>query len=262
MKDFMNANHNVSEIALACFVPTGSGEPVHKNRPAHGIAFNYTGEKTYAFSNGQNLTVKPNDFIYLPKGASYVVTTHVPGETYCISFLLSTNEQYSPFVFHINNENEVLQSYQKAEQAWRRKKYGYQYFCKAELFNILYIIQKNYFQPYSPNSKKQLLKPAITYIHNNYTNYELSIKKLSELCNMSYEYFRKLFHIYYNCSPIKYINTLKINHAKELLSSGLYSVKEVAEQSGFFEISYFTRFFKKNVGVSPIQYINQIQFNS
>lgn len=262
MKKFITTNHNVSEIILACLVPVGAGEPIHKNRLSHGIAFNYSGEKIYRFHNGPSFTVKQNDFIYLPKGSNYTVETNIPGETYCINFLLSQNESFDPFIFHIRNENEVIQSYQTAEKAWRRKKYGFQFLCKSELYKILYQLQRNFFTPYTPNSKLSLLAPAITYIHNNYASDEISVEKLSELCSMSYEYFRQLFHIYYNCSPIKYINTLKLNRAKELLSSGLYSVKEAAQQSGFFEMSYFSRFFRKNVGISPLQYINQTNFNN
>ena len=134
---------------------------------------------------------------------------------------------------------------------------GFQFLCKAELYKILNILQYNFFQPYAPSSREQLLAPAITYIHNNYTTDEIKVEKLSELCNISYEYFRKLFHIYYNCSPVKYINTLKLNRAKELLSSGFYNVSEAAEQSGFFEFSYFSRFFKKHVGVSPLEYMRK-----
>ena len=49
----------------------------------------------------------------------------------------------------------------------------------------------------------------------------------------------------------KYINDLKISHAKELLASGMYSVTEAALQSGYADLSHFSREFKKTVGISP-----------
>ena len=82
----------------------------------------------------------------------------------------------------------------------------------------------------------------------------ISAEKLSELCGVSYEYFRRTFHRFYNCSPVKYINNLKLTRAKELLKSGMYTVSETAILSGFSDLSHFSRFFKANVGVLPSDY--------
>ena len=48
-----------------------------------------------------------------------------------------------------------------------------------------------------------------------------------------------------------YVINLRINRAKELLNSDLYSVSQVAEMSGFFDDTYFSRYFKKRVGKTP-----------
>ena len=74
------------------------------------------------------------------------------------------------------------------------------------------------------------------------------------MCGITPEYFRKIFKTYYGVSPIKYINTLKITHAKELLASGMYSVTEAALQSGYTDMSYFSREFKKATEKSPCNY--------
>ena len=74
------------------------------------------------------------------------------------------------------------------------------------------------------------------------------------MCGITPEYFRKLFKSFYGISPLKYINNLKITHAKELLASGMYSVTEAALQSGYIDMSYFSREFKKASGNSPKYY--------
>ena len=48
--------------------------------------------------------------------------------------------------------------------------------------------------------------------------------------------------------------SFQMKRAKELLSSGLYSVAEAAFNAGFSDLSHFSRFFKDNVGVSPSEY--------
>ena len=109
--------------------------------------------------------------------------------------------------------------------------------------------------PYLPKSKQLLIQPAIDYIHKHYTEELINVQGLSELCGISYNYLRQLFETLYGVSPIKYINALKITRAKELLSSGLYTVHETAYLSGFSDLSHFSRFFKKCVGVFPNEFI-------
>ena len=92
------------------------------------------------------------------------------------------------------------------------------------------------------------------YINKNYTSENISITKISELCSITPEYFRKIFREFFGESPITYINKMKISRAKELISSGMYSISEVCELSGYTDPSHFSREFKKAVGVSPSEY--------
>ncbi len=63
---------------------------------------------------------------------------------------------------------------------------------------------------------------------------------------MSDTYFRKLFVERFSVTPLKYINRLKLNYAKELLLSDYYTVEEIAEKCGFNNINYFSLFIKRN----------------
>ena len=254
MQEILTKNNSISEIVLACFVPPGTGADLHKNRQSHGIAFNCDGEKKYVFNDGTVCTVKKNTIIFLPKHSYYRVVSLIPGGTYCINFQLSNEESFLPETFQIRNAEEICNAYRSAEKAWRQRKSGYILKCKSEIYNILYEIYKESTTPYVPESKINLIKPAVDYIHKNYTYEQIDANKLSQLCGISYEYFRRLFRLFYGCSPIEYINSLKLRHAKELLVSDLYSVSETAVYSGFSDISYFSRFFKKTVGVSPMEY--------
>ena len=64
MNNFMQYDFNISKIVLACYVGAGTANPIHKNRPSHGLAINKAGDKSYTFSDGKKLTVKENDIIY------------------------------------------------------------------------------------------------------------------------------------------------------------------------------------------------------
>ena len=55
-------------------------------------------------------------------------------------------------------------------------------------------------------------------------------------------------------SFVSYLNDFRLNVAARLLSSNDYSILSVAENCGFFNLSYFNRMFKKKYGVTPGRY--------
>ena len=241
---YLQKKHIVTEIVLAIHVPARTGGTVHKNRPSHGLAFNVSGEKDYIFNDGTVLTVKQNDIIYLPKASNYEVKTKMQGDIYCINFQCVDEETFSPFVLHVPNADTMLGAYQSAEKAWKRGEEGREYRALSALYKILYEMQRLQLAPYFPKAKQDLIKPAIDYIHKHYTEELINMESLSGLCGISYDYLRQLFEKMYGCSPIKYIHHLKLKRAKELLSSGLYSVAEAAFNAGFSDLSHFSRFLR------------------
>ena len=254
----MRYNFNIEKIIKACFVlPEKSF--VNTNRLNHGLAFHTTGTKTYYFKNGEKFVVNKNDIIYLPKHSNYEVIADIPGECYAISFEVSEEVSFKPFVIRCKNSNSVLEHFKSARNVWKKKKTGYEMKCKSELYDILYTLQQEHLLSYIHTSKHLMIQDAVNYIHNNYTNELLSISALAEMCNITPEYFRAIFKNFYGVSPLEYINNLKINHAKEMLESDLFSVTEAALSSGFSDISHFSRVFKKVTQYSPTEYKRIIQ---
>ena len=125
----------------------------------------------------------------------------------------------------------------------------------AELYNIFYTVSKEYHAQYVSKNQLAVIKPAVDYIHENYTDTLLNISSLPQMCRVTPEYFRKIFKNIYGTSPVKYINNLKITHAKELLESKMFSVTEAALKSGYTDTSHFSREFKKATGITPSEYL-------
>ncbi len=251
MEKFTDFNFDVTKIIIACHIPYNKGEPVHKNRPYHGLVFFPSGEKEYAFSDRKVIRVKPGDIIYLPKYSNYDVSDVSPGDCYAINFEIDKDEIFAPFSVHMKNSSKTEEHFNRAKKEWDMKSPGYLFKCKAELYNLLYAVAKDYHSSYMPSDKYRTIQPAVEYIHRNYLTYTPDIAGLSEMCGITPEYFRKIFKSFYGISPLKYINNLKINHAKELIESRMYSVTDAALQSGYSDMSHFSREFKKVVGVCP-----------
>ena len=54
--------------------------------------------------------------------------------------------------------------------------------------------------------------------------------------------------------PYRFVNFCRIRLAKELLTSGNLSIKEISEKCGFEGASEFSRFFRKNTSLTPGEY--------
>lgn len=103
-----------------------------------------------------------------------------------------------------------------------------------------------------PNGKAEKIKPALHYIRKNFSE-KISLDTLAAECNMSPNYFCKIFRDITGETPVEYITTCRLEMASEMLLSGA-KVTDVALDCGFCDLSYFIHIFKKNLGVSPKQY--------
>lgn len=258
MKDFMNYDFNITSIGIAIYVEPGTGSSIHKNRALHGIAINTSPNpddiKKYIFSDNKTILVGQNEIIYMPKGSSYTVCSKNSGNCYAINFDISENIDFEPFSFKLKNAPIFIEEFEKATDLWKNKNTAFHMQCKSILYNILSMLQNEYNLKYMAHSTSNLIIPAIDYINKNYTIEDVRITELSEMCGISEDYFRKIFKNTFGISPRKYINELKISYSKELINSGMYSITEAAELSGYTDMSYFSREFKKAFGVCPADY--------
>lgn len=254
MEDFMKCDFNITKIANVCFVPAGSGTPVHKNRPYHGLVFYTDGECVFDFDNFKAFSVEPKTILYLPKNSDYTVIKAAEngGECYAINFFLDEETDILPFTVKAKNSSYIAECFKSAESAFRHKSPGYELKCKAELYGIIHNMVKEYSMRYISSEHSKKIKPAVDYIHRNYTKENISIEKLALISSMSEVYFRRIFGKVMGISPVKYINNLKLSYAKELLETQMYSVSKVAELAGFNDESYFSREFKKHFNITPV----------
>ena len=254
MKELINASFSGLSVKVALFVPVGKGDAVHKKRAFHGLAFFTDATRVYKFENFGTLETGQNCIVYMPKGSSYVVETPTGSNTdgcFAINFDVDVPLDIPPFMFFPKNPSEMLLDFRSAENAWRTQFPGYYEKTAEKLYRIIGRMKAEMSAEYIPQSKNELISPALKYISENYNKETISITHLASLCGVSEVYFRKIFKNVYGTSPLKYINNLRLSRARDLIHSGLYSVSDAAFMSGFFDDSYFSREFKKEFGVSP-----------
>ena len=79
----------------------------------------------------------------------------------------------------------------------------------------------------------------------------LTIQQVAEEMGISYSNFRKLFKEHTGISPATYQQDLRLQRAKELLSTTDMSVKEIAYRLNFESPDYFSAKFKAKTGRRP-----------
>ena len=247
------ANAVVSRIALAIYVPPEGGKTVHTNRPFHGFVLNSdTSMKDYIFSDGRVLHTCEYDFFYLPKGSSYRVKSISGSGCWAINF--DADVQDEPFVMHFRNHEPLVKIFRTAARDWRAQNGLQQPAVRRAVYDLICQMLAERQRPYAPNSRREIIAPAMAKLGADFTENELTVGTLSSLCGISEAYFRRIFSSEYGMSPREYLISLRIGYARQLLESGQFPVSEVARLCGYSEPSHFTREFTRRVGVSPGQY--------
>lgn len=104
------------------------------------------------------------------------------------------------------------------------------------------------------DSASGVMKQIKQYIDNSFTDSELSTNKLSKEFCISLGYLSASYKKEHGITISKYIISKRINYAEKLLKETELSVSEIAETSGFNNLSYFMRLFKNAHNLTPSQY--------
>lgn len=85
-------------------------------------------------------------------------------------------------------------------------------------------------------------------------NQAISITQLAAHLGFTVRTLNRRFSQATGMSPQAYLQSLRINHARELLKHSNLSVGEIAWQLGLQDASYFSQLFRRHSGVSPLNY--------
>jgi AraC family transcriptional regulator, arabinose operon regulatory protein len=104
---------------------------------------------------------------------------------------------------------------------------------------------------YSNSSKK--LGSVMDYIENHLSE-NITVEKLASISHFHPSYFIRFFKTNTGLSPIRYINRIRLEKAKKLLSYSKLNVSEISIETGFNDVFHFSKSFKNYTGFSPSEY--------
>ena len=98
-----------------------------------------------------------------------------------------------------------------------------------------------------------MIKRIMDYIRKNYMN-KISLNDLAGIMHISVSYLSKIFKEETGMSISGFINSVRVDSAKQFLLDDRVTLIEAAYLSGFEDQSYFTKVFKKLTGQTPGTY--------
>ena len=201
---------------------------------------------------GQQFSIKDGDILFIPAGSSYQIRSDKE-VMLCINLAIEGHENMRPEHFVPMNVPIFQEAFQSIYDNWCMKKPGYYHKCMSILHSILSQLDKQFSQTYlSPAFRS--IKHAINHMHAHFTDPTLSIASLCNIADLSDTQFRRNFFEVYGTTPLKYLQTLRINYAADLLASSTLSIEEISSISGFSDSKYFCAVFKKHKQHPPSEF--------
>ena len=160
-------------------------------------------------------------------------------------------------IYHVGYSNEIISLYEEAyKTAQEEAAYAQQTMAGIvnHLIGKMYSLERNIIL--NKDSKHvDIINRARLRIRESLED-TLTIQEIAQELGISYSSFRKLFKEHTGFAPALYQQTLKLQRAKELLSTTDESIKEIAYRLNFESPDYFSAKFKNQTGMKPSDFRN------
>ena len=220
-----------------------------KNRKDHivgidirGTAFHDFGYKSFTLTKGSVIFFNQRDDYNV-----HILEDFENNESLAIHFTTYEPIDDDSFCINTDSSGELLRILEKAEI--KSRQFGLN---DCETVSLLYkfcgALARLHERPYSPRDRR--IDAVQEYINIHFSENDC-LSRCVALSGVSSRRFNDIFKSNFNVTPNRYITLKKIEYARELLSTGSFSVSEVAEICGFCDVYYFSRVFKTVTGVTP-----------
>lgn len=244
-----NKDNITAEILDVFHIERPSCKPYSTKRPFHVLSRRLTGKAVF-YQKNNTFSVNENSVLYIPSDVDYSQKSD-NRETLIAIHMNILNHSDKKISLSDNPSDKVTSLFVKIYETWNSKCENYKYLCTALLYELFAEISKKTDDAFSDYP---FLKKSVEYINENFRE-PLSVGALAKICGVSENYYRRIFGKCMGISPLKYINSKRIEAAKALIVSGYYRISEISDVCGFSEHKYFCSVFKKETGMMPTEYL-------
>jgi AraC-like DNA-binding protein/ABC-type Fe3+-hydroxamate transport system substrate-binding protein len=124
---------------------------------------------------------------------------------------------------------------------------------QAALLELLALLLDSKQRALRPTASEEAIERTIAYMCDHFTE-PLTVEQLAAMSGIGRWQFSELFRHASGEKPLDFLNTLRLNRAKELLLLTDEPLREIARSVGFRDEYYFNRRFSRMFGCSPKHY--------
>lgn len=244
---------------------------VHFRRKYHEYILYYilSGE-LYLTEGDTEYTLGENDFILLNPSREHVgrktSTCRFLYVHFSFPFQETKKEDASillvPKYYHIESAQTILACHTLSEKlvaTYHNRNLYYEEQTGCYLYELLLIIAREHITGIHVEKAKihgaarHIIPDLITFLNESYFM-DLSGEEIEQRYNYNFDYLNRQFKKWTGQTIFNYLNAVRIESAKQLLSTGYYTISDIALKTGFRDVYYFSRVFKKCTGLTPGKY--------
>ena len=169
---------------------------------------------------------------------------------YAFDFRLLGEERLPlPDVTHLSDFDAFSLDFKNFFYSWYRKSDGYELYCSG----IFMMILSKLLFPGSEKMNNRHVNIMKEYIAEHLGEH-ITVGSLARVVNLSPVYCGTLFVKNEGVTIREFINTMRINKAKDLLVDDSHTISEISSATGFNDVFHFSKIFKRITGVTPSEY--------
>ena len=206
------------------------------------------GSGTYIYLS-KKLRVSEGDVVFIPENIYCYSEWHGEPDievVYLSCFMHYEGFQYEPQIIDCGTQekNDILQICNLLEEGENLEAYSL-------FYRLLQVLLPKMFP--SKIAFDKTLQTAVEYITNHYHK-EFSVADLARVCCVSESTLYHLFQKELGQTPVRFLNSIRINVAIEHLENSNYSVATISNLVGFNNENHFRKVFFELVGTTPLKY--------
>ena len=214
-------------------------------------------------SCGKSVYLKPFDAIILPPNTPYTqgldkgdrlnyLWAHFTGNN-VEGVLGQFGIKLFPYINKVSQNNHMQTRFQRLFDCFMKNDELIERDLSASLEKLLIELSRSIKSKENPRVS---LSKSISYI-NNYYNTAIKIPDLAKMDGLSMTQYNLNFKKQMGMPPTRYIISLRMNTAKELIETSNLSLGQIASMCGYEDYNFFAKVFKDYTGISPRKYKKQ-----
>ncbi len=248
----------------------GTGCTLHAHDKDFQVQLIYGGSAKMRM-NDKTFHIEENDVVFLKKGCMHSFIAETTLKTVELKFDTDNIESLNLVKTVFKDKNgQLFNILSNIVIEGQRRNFMYKEVCNALLQQaLIYMIRTCQDQTAGVFINEEKPSDSILggttameaiddWIYQNLDK-NFTLKELSLGCGYNQDYLYRVIRKTKDMTLIQYVNKLKFEEAKRLISHSDLSISEISWNLGFESLAYFSRFFKKFANMSPTEYSTKVR---